>query len=88
VASLRRVGERREATQEEGVIWKKEGCCRRFFLQSSHDLLCSRAIPIGRPPLVVCTVAPRCPVAHDTDTFLYVCISWNRVFYWIHMTIG
>jgi hypothetical protein len=65
VASLRRVGERREATQEEGVIWKKEGCCKRFFLQSSHDLLCSRAIPIGRPPLAICTVAPRCLVAHD-----------------------
>jgi hypothetical protein len=64
----RRVGERREATQEEGAIWKKEVCCG-FFLQSSRNLSCSRSILIGRPPLAVCTVAPRCPVAHDTSPY-------------------
>jgi hypothetical protein len=41
----------------------------RVFLQSSRNLSCSRSILIGRPPLAVCTVAPRCPVAHDTSPY-------------------
>jgi hypothetical protein len=59
-----------------GARWRRGHGTARFgnmvsgagaFLQTSRVFWYSRGIGIGRPPTAVCTVAQRCPVAHDTS---------------------